>query len=46
MRNDNADEANMAVGVSYDLGGGAMLKAGVGSVDSVTVADAGLNFSF
>lgn len=44
--NDNADEANMAVGVSYDLGGGAMLKAGVGSVDSVTVADAGLNFSF
>ena len=44
--NDNADEANMAVGVSYDLGGGAMLKAGVGSVGSVTVADAGLNFSF
>ena len=44
--NDNADEANMAVGVSYDLGGGAMFKAGVGTVDSVTVADAGLNFSF
>ena len=44
--NDNADEANMAVGVSSDLGGGAMLKAGVGSVGSVTVADAGLNFSF
>ncbi len=48
--NDNADEANMAVGVGYDLGGGAVLKAGVGSVyngvDSVTVADAGVNFSF
>ena len=43
--NDNADEANMAVGVSYDLGGGAMFKAGVGTVGSVTVADAGLNFS-
>lgn len=50
--NDNADEANMAVGVSYDLGGGAVFKSGVGTVydadkgESVTVADAGLNFSF
>ena len=44
--NDNADEANMAVGVSYDLGGGAVFKSGVGTVDSDTVADAGLNFSF
>lgn len=44
--NDNADEANMAVGVSYDLGGGAVFKSGVGTVNSDTVADAGLNFSF
>ena len=44
--NDNADEANMAVGVSYDLGGGAVFKSGVGTVGSDTVADAGLNFSF
>ena len=50
--NDNADEANMAVGVSYDLGGGAVFKSGVGTVydadagESVTVADAGLNSSF
>mgnify|MGYP000470441645 CR=1 FL=1 len=48
--NDNADEANMAVGVGYDLGGGAVFKAGVGSiydgVESVTVADAGVSFSF
>ena len=44
--NDDQDEANMAVGVSYDLGGGAVFKSGVGTVDSDTVADAGLNFSF
>ena len=44
--NDDQDEANMAVGVSYDLGGGAVFKSGVGTVGSDTVADAGLNFSF
>ncbi|MFM2351344.1 MAG: hypothetical protein RIR04_2310, partial [Pseudomonadota bacterium] len=49
---DNAEEANMAVGVGYDLGGGASFKAGIGSVydavlaESVTVADAGVTMSF
>ena len=49
---DNAEEANMAVGASYDLGGGAMFKAGVGTVydadtsETVTVADAGVTMSF
>ena len=49
---DNAEEANMAVGASYDLGGGAMFKAGVGTVydaktsETDTVADAGVTMSF
>ncbi len=49
---DNAEEANMAVGASYDLGGGAMFKAGVGTVydadtsETVNVADAGVTMSF
>ena len=34
------------LGVSYDLGGGATLDAGVASVGGTTVADFGINMSF
>lgn len=46
------DDADYGVGVTYDLGGGAKLGAGIGSVDRVgaanrkTVADFGINFTF
>ena len=49
---DNAEEANIAVGAAYDLGGGAVIKAGVGNIydavqgDTVVVADAGVTLSF
>ena len=49
---DNAEEANIAVGAAYDLGGGAVIKAGVGKIydtvqgDTVVVADAGVTLSF
>ena len=34
------------VGFSHDLGGGATLKAGAGSVDSNAVADLGITMTF
>ena len=34
------------VGFSHDLGGGATLKAGAGSVDSDAVADLGITMTF
>lgn len=34
------------IGVSYDLGGGATLDAGVAEVNNVTVADLGINMTF
>jgi len=43
---DNAVDASYGLGVSYDLGGGATLKGGVGSVDGTSAADLGVNFSF
>lgn len=43
---DNAVDANIGLGVSYDLGGGAAVKAGVGSVAGVTAAEVGVTMSF
>ncbi len=49
MNNDNAtgaDTKNYGAGVAYDLGGGAAVKAGVGSTGGNTTADLGMTFSF
>ena len=43
---DSLTEANIGVGASYDLGGGATVLGGVGSVAGSTVADLGVSFSF
>ena len=43
---DSLTEANIGVGASYDLGGGATVVGGVGSVAGSTVADLGVSFSF
>ena len=45
------DDADYGIGVTYDLGGGAKLGAGLGSIDRAagartTVADFGINFTF
>lgn len=40
------DVADYGIGATYSLGGGATLAGGIGSVDSTTVADFGINFSF
>ncbi len=40
------DDADYGIGVAYDLGGGAELAGAIGSVDSETKADIGLNLSF
>ena len=39
-------DPNYGLGVAYDLGGGAKVKAGVGSLGGVDRADVGLTFSF
>ena len=41
----NAD-SNYGIGAAYDLGGGASVKGGVGSVNGTTVADIGVVMSF
>ena len=43
---DNAPEANFGIGAAYDLGGGASVVGGVGSVAGRTVADLGVKMSF
>ncbi|MEY4984320.1 MAG: hypothetical protein RIR62_2586 [Pseudomonadota bacterium] len=43
---DNAEDANYGIGAAYDLGGGASLKGGVGSVAGENAADLGVTFSF
>lgn len=43
---NNYDDANMGVGIAMDLGGGASIKGGIGSVGGETVADAGVTMSF
>ena len=43
---DNAVEANFGIGAAYDLGGGASVVGGVGSVAGRTVADLGVKMSF
>ena len=43
--NGNPD-ANFGIGAAYDLGGGASVKGGVGSVGGDTVADLGVVMSF
>ncbi len=43
---DEADVEGYGLGVAYDLGGGASVKAGVGEVGGVTVADLGVTMSF
>lgn len=43
---DSLTEANIGVGASYDLGGGATVIGGIGSVLGNTVADVGVSFSF
>ncbi len=40
------DKADFGIGVSYDLGGGATLGAGVGSVNGKNKADLGVSFKF
>lgn len=39
-------KASSGLGVSYDLGGGAAVAAGIGSVNGMSVADAGMTFKF
>ena len=43
---DNAPEANFGIGAAYDLGGGASVVGGVGSVGGATVADLGVKMKF
>ena len=43
---DALAEANIGVGASYDLGGGATVVGSVGSVSGTTLADLGVSFSF
>ena len=43
---DSLVDPNIGVGASYDLGGGATVVGGVGSVAGSTVADLGVSFSF
>lgn len=43
---DSFTEANIGLGASYDLGGGASVVGSVGSVKGNTVADLGVSFSF
>jgi outer membrane protein OmpU len=43
---DNALDANYGIGASYDLGGGAAVKGGLGSVSGDTVWDLGVTMSF
>lgn len=40
------DVDGYGLGIAYDLGGGASVKAGVGEVGGVTVADLGVSMSF
>lgn len=40
------DKADFGIGVSYDLGGGATLGAGVGSINGKNKADLGVSFKF
>lgn len=41
-----AGQNTVGLGVAYDFGGGASLKAGVADNDTDTVAEVGMNFSF
>ena len=43
---DNAVSANYGIGAAYDLGGGASVVGGIGSVAGRTVADLGVKMSF
>ena len=43
---DNALDANFGIGAAYDLGGGASVVGGVGSVGGATVADLGVKMKF
>lgn len=40
------DDAHIGLGVAYDLGGGATIKAGVGNDGNDTFADAGITMAF
>jgi len=44
--NEVGVKSSSGVGVTYDLGGGASVAAGMGSVDGMSVADIGMNFKF
>ncbi|EEW26638.1 porin [Rhodobacter ferrooxidans] len=44
--NDFSTDTSYGIGAAYDLGGGAVVKGAVGSIDNVTRAQVGMSLSF